>query len=401
MLKKSRTAITTTSRWASEGMASRDRFALIANPDSPRASGFVAACRTQDFPEPVVLPWEEVLEPGYDFAGGLVGTSAVRIETPAGHPQVERLLLAIGARVLRFHGALVEAAESDCLVLPDDTGELRLQPQWYAGWRQTLFWISHECGEQALCLMNSALEIATLFDKHATRSVLAEAGIPIPPDAGICDGFDHLIARMDEKRWDRVFLKPCYGSSAAGVMAISRAKGGRWQAVTSAKVDTSTGSPRILNSKRPLRLNDPEEIRRTVDLVCSQQALVERWFPKASVGGRVFDLRILVIAGRAAHIAVRTSHSPVTNLHLRNRRGDVEQVIEHIGREAWQIAIETAEAAAACFPGCHYCGVDLMIGARSFRSAVAEVNAFGDHLHHELWQGMNPWEAELALWPGR
>ena len=36
-----------------------------------------------------------------------------------------------------------------------------------------------------------------------------------------------------------------------------------------------------------------------VNAVCKQRVHVERWLPKASFGGRVFDLRVVVIAGVA------------------------------------------------------------------------------------------------------
>jgi hypothetical protein len=39
-----------------------------------------------------------------------------------------------------------------------------------------------------------------------------------------------------------------------------------------------------------------------------------------------------------------------------------------------------------------------MIGTRGQKSAIAEVNAFGDLLHHERWRDQNPWELEVELW---
>ncbi|WP_367870544.1 STM4014 family protein [Luteolibacter sp. Populi] len=380
-----------------------DRFALIANPGSARALGFAAACHSHGFPEPVLVPWEEVLSPGFDPRKRLAGATALRLETPAGHPQVERLILARGARPPLAHHHYHEPhrtylSPEECLALPDDAGELRCQHQWYHGFHGIQEEISAWTRELGLRVMNDPADIAKLFDKLQTREILEASDVPLAPGAWHCMGFEHLRVKMDAYRWDRVFLKPRHGSSAAGVMAISRTSGNRWQAVTSARLEISGGVQRIWNSKRPLRLSSLDDIRATVNAVCQQNATLERWFPKATLDGRPFDLRIVVIAGQAAHIAVRTSSSPITNLHLRNQRGDLQQVIAKLGPTAWAQALATAEAAAACFPSCHYCGVDLMIGARSHRSVVAEVNAFGDHLHREQWQDMDPWEAELALW---
>ena len=100
----------------------------------------------------------------------------------------------------------------------------------------------------------------------------------------------------------------------------------------------------------------------------------------------------------AAHVVVRTSRGPITNLHLDNRRGDLKATQEAVGEPAWQQALRLAESAARCFPGCHYVGVDVMIGASGRKAAIAEVNAFGDLLHHERWSGQDPWELEVELW---
>jgi hypothetical protein len=48
--------------------------------------------------------------------------------------------------------------------------------------------------------------------------------------------------------------------------------------------------------------------------------------PKAGIDGRTFDLRVLVIAGRARHAVARLSRGPMTNLHLLNERGDPARV---------------------------------------------------------------------------
>jgi glutathione synthase/RimK-type ligase-like ATP-grasp enzyme len=369
------------------------RFAFIANPRSPRAIGFAAAC-----PEARLISWESVLAPDFDPETQLSGIETLRIDTPAGSLAVERRLLALGAGSCSDEARYPQLPLDDCLKLPDDPGGLRFQRQHYLGWCMALDMIDRATGLLKLRTMNSPPSIGILFDKLETHSKLSARDIPVPPTAGLCLGFDDLLSIMDRHGWNRVFLKPSHGSSASGVMAIARHPRGHWQADTSTCL---TADHQILNSKRVLRITDLDEIRRTVDAVCLHRALVEKWFPKISINGRSIDLRILVIAGRAAHIAVRSSKSPITNLHLANTRGEPDQLSQLLGDEKWNACLRTAEAAAGVFPDCHYLGVDLMIGARHHQPAIAEINAFGDHLHHERWQGMNPWEAELALWPVR
>jgi hypothetical protein len=107
---------------------------------------------------------------------------------------------------------------------------------------------------------------------------------------------------------------------------------------------------------------------------------VERWLPKATLDGRVFDLRVVVIGGEPTHAVVRTSRTPMTNLHLGGARGDLGAVQRALGQERWQRALDVCARAAACFPGSPMVGVDLLVGAGLNRFAVCEVNAFGDLL---------------------
>jgi glutathione synthase/RimK-type ligase-like ATP-grasp enzyme len=374
---------------------------LIANPENRRAGYFADACRRRGLPEPRVLPWRDVLRPGYPLAAELAGGAWLRIESPGENFQVERELLRLGSPATAAEGGWPSLAAPEAATLAEDHGRLRFQRQWYHGWVAALKSI-RAAALTELPMMNPPEEIGVLFDKAATQHRLATAGVPVARNLGICRDFEDLRTRMAESRTHRVFLKPCHGSSASGVVALATNGRGQWQAVISAHLTVGDGEVRLHNSLRLQSLKDAAAIARLVDAVCRERALAERWFPKDSLDGRVYDLRIVVIAGRAAHLVVRTSRSPLTNLHLGNARGDPTAVRQRLGEAAWHAALRTAEDAAACFPACHYLGVDLMVGTnrRSFR--IAEINAFGDLLPGILDQGMDTYEAQLHAWrPGQ
>ena len=122
------------------------------------------------------------------------------------------------------------------------------------------------------------------------------------------------------------------------------------------------------------------EVAALVDALAPDGLHVEAWLPKASIGGRAFDLRVVVVAGTPTHAVVRTSRHPMTNLHLGGARGDLSAVRERLGEDGWRRALEICARAAACFPGSLMVGVDLLVGVGGRRLAVAEVNAFGDLL---------------------
>jgi hypothetical protein len=171
-------------------------------------------------------------------------------------------------------------------------------------------------------------------------------------------------------------VKLAHGSSASGVLAVETTASGRIRATTSVE-RTSDGS--LHNSLRIRRYTDEAQIAAIVDTLAPDGLHIERWLPKASLGNRSADLRIVVVAGRATHAVVRTSRSPLTNLHLGGARGELAAVRVLAG-DRWAEALSISERAAACFPGTLCVGVDLLpaIGWRRF--AVGEVNAFGDLL---------------------
>jgi hypothetical protein len=373
-------------------------FVLIANPENRRASFFTDACQQAGMPAPCVLPWRLVLLDDFPLAGHLAEAGALRIDSPGEDFEVERQLIQLGSDPAREEALWPWISSADAAVLKDDHGRVRLQRQWYHGWLAALKKIKTAADALCVPIMNEPDDIAVAFDKMATQSRLAAAGVPVARNLGICQDFAGLQNLMIESGMRRVFLKPCHSSSASGVVALETDGRDRWQATTSAVMSEALDGPRLHNSLRLQRLRDPEMIRRLVDAVCRERAIAERWIPKASLAGRSYDLRILVIAAKAAHVVVRTSLSPITNLHLGNERGDPAAVRKQVGEAIWSLAMETAEAAARCFPCCLYLAVDLMIDSNLRRCTVAEVNAFGDLLPRVLWNGMNACEAELRAW---
>jgi hypothetical protein len=92
---------------------------------------------------------------------------------------------------------------------------------------------------------------------------------------------------------------------------------------------------------------------------------------------------------------LRLSRSPLTNLHLGNRRGDPALLVAAGGRPALDRIHAAAEAAAAAFPRSLHVGVDLLLTPGFRRVAVLEVNAFGDLLPGWLEDGRDTYDVEL------
>ncbi|MGW3085614.1 STM4014 family protein [Streptomyces sp. NPDC001108] len=334
------------------------RFAVVGVPGNRRVTLFQDAVRAAGLPAARVVPWSSVLRGEAVFLPG----ETVRLDSPGEDAEVERLLRKV-----------------------DDPTRVEGGAAWYAGFTRAVREVARAAADAGATLLDGPGEVAVLFDKRLCHAVLAGAGVPVPasPTSGaaapVVRGWADIRGRMAEHGMPRVFVKPAHGSSASGVLAVETAGPGRIRATTSVERDASG---RLFNSLRLRRLTTEPEVAAVVDALAPEGLHVERWLPKATLGGRATDLRVVVVAGRATHAVARTSRSPLTNLHLGGERGDLGRVraaVEAAGSR-WSEALAVCERAAACFPDTLCVGVDLLPSAGWRRFAVGEVNAFGDLL---------------------
>ncbi|MFI8166043.1 STM4014 family protein [Streptomyces sp. NPDC085931] len=335
------------------GRAPGRRFAVVGNPDNRRVTLFAEAVRAAGLPAPRVVPWPEVLRAGgAEFDDGEI----VRIDSPGENADVDRLLRGV-----------------------EDPTRVEGSARWYAGFTAALRTL------RGGIRLDDPDDLAVLFDKRRCHAVLEAAGVPVPasptsgPGAAPVRGWDDVRTLMREHRMPRLFVKPAHGSSASGVLAVESAGGGRIRATTSVEIGADG---RLFNSLKVRRYEREGDIAAIVDTLAPDGLHLERWLPKASQQGRVADLRVVVVAGRATHAVVRTSRWPLTNLHLGGSRGDLDtarRAVEAAGAR-WTDLLDVCERAAACFPRTLCVGVDLLLAVGWRRAAVGEVNAFGDLL---------------------
>ncbi|MEV4994351.1 STM4014 family protein [Streptomyces niveus] len=336
------------------------RLAVVGNPANRRVRLFQDAVAAAGLPAAREIAWLDVLGGRAEFRSG----ETVRVESPGEDAAVERLL----------RGG-------------DDPTRVEGTALWYERFTVAVRELGRAARDAGAGLLDDPEELAVLFDKRLCHDVLDRASVPVPPSptsgpgAPPVRGWDDVRALMDAPGMRRVFVKIAHGSSASGVLAIETGGPGRVRATTSVERDAAG---RLFNSLRVRRLTTEPEVSAIVDALAPDGLHVERWLPKATQQGRAADLRVVVVAGRATHAVVRTSSSPMTNLHLGGARGDLNAVREATeaagGGASWAAALEICERAAACFPGTHCVGVDLLPATGWRRFAVGEVNAFGDLL---------------------
>src|SRR5262245_12151275 len=394
--------MTTTARyggmWRSVNSLERrrpDHFVVIGNPGGRGVELFQAALADLGLPAAQVISYLDLIS-GEDAAPRSVrdGT-VVRIESPGRDFNVERELIAAGADFAdgdkRYDYISTRAARN----LMFERGRIHYQRQWYLGYCAALRLIERQLAECAPHrLMNSPAEIALMFDKIACHQLVGSSGAPLARSLGDVNSFDDLVERMTAQNCFRVFVKLAYGSSASGVIAY-QTDGRRHQATTTVETLRRDGELCLYNSRRIRVYRDWREIAELIGALCRHRVHVEQWLPKAGFDNRTFDLRVVVIAGRARHTVARLSRSPMTNLHLLNDRGDLNAIREGIGQARWDAAMRNCELAMECFPESLYGGVDLLFTPDYRRQAVIEVNAFGDLLPGVFWQGQDTFTSEL------
>jgi hypothetical protein len=192
------------------------------------------------------------------------------------------------------------------------------------------------------------------------------------------------------------FLKTRYGSSGTGIIAVqTHGRDARYYTtlVMHGKALINTRNIRVL-SPADLPIEFDTGVETWIDYEQGNYH-AETWIPKATTSGGGFDLRIVMIAGRMRHIVVRVSETPITNLHLLNKRGDFDEVRSRISDRLWQEIQDTCQKVAALFPKSLYMGIDLLISSTWNKHYVLEVNAFGDLLPNLLHEGDDTYTAEI------
>ncbi len=319
----------------------------------------------------------------------------LRIESPGENFEVEKALLAAGAAAAQAEGTPALSPRR-ARRLSFDRGLILYPRQWYLGFCHWLrLWRAELACVADVRLMNAPRDVEIMFDKTLCRQALSRVATPTPAWLGPVACYEELLARMSDTRHDRVFVKLANGSSASGVVAFRRC-GARHEAITTAELVRGRDQIRLYNSLKIRRYTQPRDIADVIDALCRQRVHVEAWLPKAKLQGLELDLRVVVIAGRAAHFVVRQSRSPMTNLHLGNPRGDPQALLARMGEDNWRAVRKTCEAALTAFPDSLYAGVDVAIMPDFRDHAVLELNAFGDLLPRVEHRGLDTYAAEVA-----
>ncbi|MFD1886437.1 STM4014 family protein [Paenibacillus wenxiniae] len=339
----------------------------------------------------------------------------IRLDAPGENAAVERGLIALGAAdnehwqddsllpiaVPTRHERIAYTAARQ---LQGSYGRIWYPAQWFRGYCRLLSWL-HQQVEQYVpqaWWLNAPSEIALMFDKRACSLHLHAAGIAVPSILSSTanqhtpiHSYAELRQQMEAQHVHRVFVKLFCGSAASGVIAYQyNPRTGAEIAMTTIGKERIHGETIFYNSGRLIRYTDAADIGQLVDWIAGEGMQVERWISKAALDGQVYDVRQLVCRNAAGHAVMRLSRTPITNLHLRNKRlllddAELPETLRHS-------ISDTAQRALASFPGSFCAGMDVLVPANGRVPLIMDVNPFGDLLYHVQQDGMGTYEWELA-----
>lgn len=360
---------------------------LVGQPDHRRTHLLQAALKRRGLAPARVVDYATLLTDPQRLAESLTDDAVIKLDSPGESTELHDALL---------HRGWICSGEQGAPPTPLAHGELAHQHLWYAGFADLLRTLEQIAGSARW--LNPPQDILRMCDKWRCQQDLIAFGVATPAVLGLIDGYDTLRRLSGQHDCDRIFVKARYGSSAAGVLAYRRHRDGREVAYASTQVIDDKSGPQLFNTLTPQRYTDSRSIAALVDTLVVQGAYAERWIAKPRAPGHAghhFDLRVVAFDDEPRQRVARIADRPMTNLHLGNRRGDLQTVLDATRTAAIEDCVRKA---AAVFPDSAMIGFDLIPGHDACR--VLEANAFGDLLPGLHWHGADAYD-DQAAWVAR
>lgn len=328
------------------------RLILIGDENSKRTDYLKKAA--DEFHIPVeVIGWD-TLNRGFSIKESINEPkhTAVKIDPPA-YQTVH--LSDMQCLLQGYKKALEKLAEADCQFLN--------APQ--------AVWQLLDKKDTKICLQNHKLPVTQMFTERSRT-----------PEA--------LLEQMRQRRCFSVFIKPRYFSGAAGVAAFRIHPIHKDMILyTSCRREHTE----LINTKKLCKLTDHREIMEILRHLLALGCIIERWHPKADYRGKSYDLRVVYQFGHIAHMVVRRSDGPITNLHLNNQALDVKSL--GLDYECIHNIEKVCHDAVSCFPKLQMAGIDILLEKDTLRPLIIEMNGQGDLIYQDIYGKNNIYREQV------
>ena len=375
------------------------QFGIIGYRESERVLGFQNALEDLGFDRAFVLDYRDVLRSDKMIHDFLQKCDILKIESPDGPMEIEKRIVKLGLNteaekytekeIEKFNNLYDNITESiDLFVSPD---------HWFYGFESILKKINdiiHDYGE--ILLMNHPLEITQMFDKVKTNELLKESSISVPPIIPPFTTFENILELMEDIKLYEIFIKPRYGSSGSGIIALKKF-GDFFTSYTTLFYGKSSyrSDYKLYNKKTIRNIRNFERLEQIINQLSSCTLYGEKWIPKVAYYNRIADLRVLMVNGKVSHSIIRLSNMPITNLHLDSFKIPIDLINQIIPVEMWEKIQKTCQKVMSLFPNTFYAGIDVIINSEKTQFYINEVNAFGDLLRNINYKKMDTYAYEI------
>lgn len=234
--------------------------------------------------------------------------------------------------------------------------------------------------------LNTPKSILQTLDKRYCKKRLQQFDLAITPLLAFeGTNFDELLAFLRKERIPQVFVKPNFGSGAAGVIALKyNLKTEDLIAHTSLAKKFEEEKVTFVNTKKIRRLTGYDEIAEVINFVLSMDSIVERWIAKDCIGDISYDLRIVFQFGKIDFIQVRGARrTAITNLHLNDLPIDPQKIA--LKPSTYSEIEELCKRGIGCFEGLQSAGFDILIEKGSQKPYIIEINGQGDLMYRDIF----------------
>lgn len=362
---------------------------IIGNPENRRVQLFQNTLVDKGLPKARVVPYISLLEGRISLSDVIKPNSLIRIESPGENFEVEKRIIALGENI-------TDPGSVNGVNLEESYGQILYPSLWFTGFRQLMKNLKNEieqCSKEHIWY-NHPDDILTMFDKTETKKILNNSGILTTSIHPQISSYEEFREYVEREKLSRLFIKLNGSSSASGVVAYEyNRRLSREQAYSTIEIDSSFDRVTFFNSLKIRKYCDSKSIEIILNYLFSQGALIEKWIPKSTFEGMAYDLRILGVDSEPCQKIGRLSRSPMTNLHLGNRRADPSSL--GIREDVWQSINRSVTDVLKLFPRSLYAGLDVIVPKGSKRPVILEVNAFGDLLPNIFFEGNESYGTEI------
>lgn len=237
-------------------------------------------------------------------------------------------------------------------------------------------------GIKDIKFLNSPRSILAMLDKRKSKNILLNSNIATTPLLGDnIKNINELKQVMEEKKIYSVFIKPVFGSGAAGVVAY------RYNAKLNKEIVITSivrKEDKLINTKKIIKYTDSEEIEKILGNILLQDAIVEKWIPKAEYKGFHYDIRAVCQFNQVDFMVGRGSSQPITNLHLNNNAIVMGEL--NISPKIIDQIHTLCKNAISYFSGAQTVGIDILLAKDSLTPYIIEMNGQGDLLYQDIYK---------------